>query len=176
MREIIVASANNRAAERLRSLLQSASLFVSNIYTSGAEVLSYASIRPGAVIICGKLSDGMTALALADMLPAGFDLVWLMPSGEISPGYVSNLMTLNMPLNRVEFINTVKVLAATAGEQYVRKSVRSAQEESALRTAKQRLMDRHLISEREAHKLLQNRSMKTGMKLLDVARLVLEEE
>lgn len=176
MREIIIASANERAAEKIKSILQYNSLFVSNIYASGSEILSYASIRPNAIIICGKLSDGMSALTLADMLPNGFDLIWLMPSGEFSPGFVSNLITLNMPINRVEFVNTVRVLAATASEKYERKNVRSKGDEDLLSKAKQRLMERHLISEREAHKLIQRKSMDVGIKLLDVARLIMEEE
>lgn len=176
MREIIIASANERAAENIKGILQSDSLFVSNIYASGSEILSYASIRPDAVIICGKLSDGMSALSLADMLPHGFDLIWLMPSGEILPGFVSNLITLTMPINRIEFVNTVKVLTATASEKYERKVIRSKDQDDLLTKAKQRLMERHLISEREAHKLLQRRSMEAGIKLLDVARMIMEEQ
>lgn len=176
MREIIIASANERAAESIKNILQAESLFVSNIYASGSEILSYASIRPDAVIICGKLSDGMSALTLADMLPNGFDLIWLMPSGVFSPGFVSNLITLNMPVNRMDFVNTVRVLSATVSEKYERKSVRSANDEDLLTKAKQILMERHLISEREAHKLIQRKSMETGIKLLDVARLIIEEQ
>lgn len=176
MREIIIASANGRAAENIKNILQSDSLFVSNIYASGSEILSYASIRPDAVVICGRLSDGMSALTLADMLPGGFDLIWLMPSGEFSPGFVSNLITLNMPVNRIEFVNTVRVLAVTAGERYVRKNLRSKDDEDLLLKAKHRLMERHLISEREAHKLIQRRSMEAGIKLLDIARIIMEEQ
>ncbi|MGN0559630.1 MAG: hypothetical protein ACI4K8_01075, partial [Candidatus Fimenecus sp.] len=89
MREIIVASQNPQAAERIRTILQSDHIFVANLYRSGAEVLSFASIRPDAVVICGKLPD-MTAAELAGMLPNGFDMVWLVPSAEPEPMYPSN--------------------------------------------------------------------------------------
>ena len=39
MREIIVASQNPQAADRIRAILQSEHIFVSNMYRSGAEVL-----------------------------------------------------------------------------------------------------------------------------------------
>ena len=174
MREIIIASQNPQAAERIRSILQSDHIFVGYLYRSGAEVLSFASIRPDAVVICGKLPD-MTAAELAGMLPNGFDMVWLVPSGE--PMFRSNLITLNMPLNRMEFLNTVRMLAANGAEQSrPRKTVRSKEDEALLRGAKERLMARHHLSEREAHKLLQRRSMESGMRILEVARLIAEEE
>lgn len=176
MREIIIASQNPQAAERIRSILQSDHIFAANLYRSGAEVLSFASIRPDAVVICGKLPD-MTAAELAGMLPNGFDMVWLVPSGEPEPMFRSNLITLNMPLNRMEFLNTVRMLAANGAEQSrPRKTVRAKEEEALLRGAKERLMARHHLSEREAHKLLQRRSMESGMRILEVARLIAEEE
>ena len=176
MREIIIASQNPQAAERVRSILQSDHIFAANLYRSGAEVLSFASIRPDAVVICGKMPD-MSAPTLAGMLPNGFDLIWLVPSGEPEPLYRSNLITLNMPLNRMEFLNTVRMLAANGAEQSrPRKIVRSQAEEELLRVAKERLMTRHRLSEREAHKLLQRRSMESGMRILDIARLIAEEE
>ncbi|MFQ9821341.1 MAG: hypothetical protein ACLRXK_09270 [Acutalibacteraceae bacterium] len=69
MRDVIIASANRKSAEHIKSILQRDLLFVSEIYQSGAEVLSYASIRPDAVVVCGRLSDGLPAVSLAETLP-----------------------------------------------------------------------------------------------------------
>ncbi len=175
MRDIIIASQNPQAAEHIRAILQSAHIFAKNIYRTGAEVLAFASIRPDAVVICGKLPD-MPAATLASMLPNGFDLVWLVPSGEAQPLYRSNLISLIMPLNRMEFLNTVRMLCVNESEQTRPRKATRSDEEALLRDAKERLMIRHHFSEREAHKLLQRRSMETGMRLLDVARLITEEE
>ena len=60
MRDVIIASANRKSAEHIKSILQRDLLFVSEIYQSGAEVLSYASIRPDAVVVCGRLSRRLT--------------------------------------------------------------------------------------------------------------------
>lgn len=175
MREIIIASQNPQAAERIRSILQSDHILVGHLYRSGAEVLSFASIRPDAVVICGKLPD-MSAVTLAGMLPNGFDMIWLVPSGEPEPMYRSNLITLNMPLNRMEFLSAVHMLAANGAEQSCpRKTVRTTEQEELLRVAKERLMARHHFSEREAHKFLQRRSMESGLRLLEVARRIAEE-
>ncbi len=175
MREMIVASQNPQAADRIRAILQSEHIFVCNMYRSGAEVLSFASIRPDAVVICGKLPD-MSAAALAGMLPNGFDVVWLVPSGEPLPAFAGNLIALQMPLNRMEFLDTVHMLAATESEPArPRKTVRTQEEKILLRDAKIYLMERCCISEREAYRILQRRAMESGLRMPDVARRVLEE-
>lgn len=121
MRDIIIASANTKAAEHIRQILQSGQMFVENIFASGSEVLYYASIRPGAVVVCGKLTD-MAVVTLADMLPPNFDIILLLPSGEPQTAFFSNMITLNMPLDRMEFLNTVHMLASTKSETYEKKS------------------------------------------------------
>lgn len=175
MRDVIIVSKNPQAAERVRTILQSGRILVNTVYTSGAEVLSYASIRPEAVVVCGKIVD-MPATTLASMLPNGYDVVWLMPSGEPTPLYRSNLSPLQMPLNRMEFLNTVRSLASVESETSRPKLARSAEDEAILQAAKKSLMARQGVSEREAHKLLQRRSMADGIRLIEVARLVLEKE
>ena len=60
MRDVIIASANRKSAEHIKSILQRDLLFVSEIYQSGAEVLSYASIRPDAVVVCGRLTGSLS--------------------------------------------------------------------------------------------------------------------
>lgn len=172
MREIIVASQSPQAAEHVRSILQSDHIFTEKIYRSGAEVLMFASIRPDAVVICGRLPD-MSAQALAELLPNGFDVIWLMPSDAPEPVYISNLVTLHLPLNRMEFLNTVRTLSAN-GAEISPAPRRTAQEEELLNAAKVILQTRYQLSEQEAHTFLQKRSMESGQRLLETASQIVE--
>lgn len=176
MRDIIIASANRKSAEHIKSILQRELLFVSAVYQSGAEVLSYASIRPDAVVVCGKLSDNMPAVSLAETLPPGFDVVHLVSSSDAYQGFVSNMVELTMPLDRLEFISAVRTLVQISSEITTRKKTRSAEENDLLTLAKQRLCENYGISEREAHKKIQKMSMEQGVRLMDVARKILEED
>ncbi|MEG0546337.1 MAG: ANTAR domain-containing protein [Oscillospiraceae bacterium] len=171
MRDIVIASANRKAAERVRNILQSDGLMVSNIYASGSEVLAFSSIRPDAVIVCGKISD-MTAISLSHMLPFKFDMVWLLPSGQVSPLCASNVITLNMPLDRKEFLKTVRVLASSKAESYERNEKRCQKDDEILTNAKKILMAENHISEKQAHHLIQKKSMDTGMNLILTAKLI----
>lgn len=175
MRDVILASQNPQAADRVRAILQSEQIFVTEVCRSGAEVLSFASIRPDAVVVCGKIPD-MTAAALADTLPCGFDVVWLVPSGAAQSGFQSNLIALQMPINRKELLDTVRILAGAQSERIDPRKARSTEEIATLRSAKAVLMARQHLSEREAHKLLQRRAMDAGLKLVQAAQMILTEE
>lgn len=173
MRDVIIASANNHSAERIKTILQSGGVFVRSLLCSGNEVLAFTGVYPRALVVCGRLGD-MTALTLANMLPQGCDVIHLLPSGESQAVFVSNMVEINMPLDRVEFLKTVKVMAATENEVLSRHK-KSDETEEILDRAKRIIMNRHHVSEREAHKILQRRSMESGMKLLELARMIGDE-
>lgn len=176
MRDVIIASANRKSAEHIKSILQRDLLFVSEIYQSGAEVLSYASIRPDAVVVCGRLSDCLPAVSLAETLPPGFDVVHLVSSSDAYQGFVSNMVELTMPIDRVEFVSVVRTLTQLSSDITSRKKTRSVEENDLLTLAKQRLCENYGISEREAHRKIQKMSMEQGVRLMDVARKILEED
>ncbi len=173
MRDVIIASANSNAAEHIKTILQSGGIFAQSVFSTGSEVLSYTGLHTGALVICGKLSD-MTAVSLANMLESGCDMIHLIPSGEAQTVFVSNMVTLYMPIERMDFLRTVKMLCATQDEKLQRREKNSGEEEILMK-AKRIIMNRHHISEREAHKILQRRSMESGMKLVDVARMIGDE-
>ena len=176
MRDVIIASANRKSAEHIKSILQRDLLFVSEIYQSGAEVLSYASIRPDAVVVCGRLSDVLPAVSLAETLPPGFDVVHLVSSSDAYQGFVSNMVELTMPLDRLEFVSVVRTLTQLSSDITSRKKTRSVEENDILTLAKRRLCENYGISEREAHRKIQKMSMEQGVRLMDVARKILEED
>ena len=173
MREIIIASANRQSAEKVRTILQNGRFFVNNIFSSGSEVLSYASLHPDALAVCGKLND-MSAAALAELLPSEFDLIVLLPSGVAQTVFLSNTVCLNMPVNYSELLDTVGMLTATAVLGKKERTEKPQADTQLIETAKKIIMSRHHISEREAHKLLQRRSMETGLKISQLAKMIAE--
>lgn len=174
MKEIIIASVNSKSAERIRAILQSGHISVNRVFSSGREILSYASIQPDIIAVCGKLSD-MSATYLAELAPVGAEIVFLLPSGEPQTAFCSNLVTLTMPVNRAELLDTLRLLGAGEARGFAVKNMRSADEEKAVDNAKRILINRYRISESEAYRLLQRRSMETGIKLTELARIIGDE-
>ena len=132
-------------------VLLNASFSVAGVYSSGAEVLTAVSALPNGVVICARLPD-LSPAQLAQMLPDGFDLIELVSSGQIPVQGYSNVVSLHLPLNRLEFIGMVQTLACasgiacgTHGEQG-----RSSGEKELVARAKALLMRELSLSEPEA--------------------------
>ncbi|MGN0521213.1 MAG: ANTAR domain-containing response regulator [Eubacterium sp.] len=169
MKSIIIAYPVRDVALQLRSLLERDGLYVSHICALGSSVLSIAQdLREGVVICASQLSD-MSAGIVAENLPPYFDVVALSKNGRES--YMGNLINLALPLNRDEFLHTVEVLAYSKSAFTMRKD----DEQELISNAKLILMNRQNISETQAHKYLQNESMHTGKKLVDVAKKIINE-
>ena len=86
-----------------------------------------------------------------------------------------DIFRLASPVRRGDLIASVGMLLRMGHrlEKYVRPR-RSREEESAIREAKALLMDRNGMSEEQAHRFLQKRSMDAGVRLGQAARLVLD--
>ena len=174
MKAILLALPRAQAAVQLKKVLVSASLPVTGTYGSGAEVLTAASALPDGVVVCGRLPD-LSPAQLAQMLPSGFDLVELLSSGQIPLQGYSNVISLHLPLNRLEFVSTVQTLASASGVCFGShgEQGRSSGEKELVFRAKALLMRELSLSEPEAYRLLQKRSMASGLRMADTARHVL---
>ena len=111
MKDIIIAYPNKEVALRLRALLVGEGLRVSHICALGSSALGAAGEKDAGVIICASLLRDMGAGTLAEQLPADFDVVALSKNGKTE--YMGNLITLTLPLDRQEFLQTVAVRAAS---------------------------------------------------------------
>lgn len=176
MKAILLALPRAQAAAQMKKLLVSASIPVAGIYTSGAEVLAAAGALAEGVAVCGRLPD-LSAAQLCQMLPAGFDLIELVSSGQIPVRGYANAVSLRLPLNRMEFLSTVQTLARASGVSFGAhgEQGRSSGEKELVARAKAVLMRERSLSEPEAYRLLQQRSMATGDRMADTARKVLAQ-
>lgn len=176
MKAILLAFPRAQAAAQVKKALLNASFTIAGVYPSGAEVLTAASALPGGVVICGRLPD-LSPAQLAQMLPDGFDLIELVSSGQIPVQGYSNVVSLHLPLNRLEFTNTVQTLTSASSVSLgsYGEPGRTNGEKELISRAKALLMRELSLSEPEAHRLLQKRSMSAGARMADTARSVLTQ-
>jgi hypothetical protein len=113
---------------------------------------------------------------LIPLVTNGFDVVHLVSSSDAYQGFVSNMVELTMPLDRLEFVSVVRTLTQLSSDITSRKKTRSVEENDLLTLAKRRVCENYGISEREAHRKIQKMSMEQGVRLMDVARKILEED
>lgn len=169
MKDIIIAHPVKNIALGLRSILESEGYHVSYVCALGSSVLNIASSVNEGVVICASILSDMGAGVLAENLPYGFDVLALSKNGKEE--YMGNLITMPLPIDRGEFLETVAVLVSTRSSFTQRKD----NDAEIISNAKLVLMSSRNISESQAHKYLQQESMKTGKKLTELAREILND-
>lgn len=110
----------------------------------------------------------MSSAELAGSLPVDFDVVALSKNG--TEQYMGNMITLPLPINTDDFLQTIGVLAASKSGF----TKRSDDDNGYISKAKQALMSFRGMSELQAHKYLQQESMRNGKKLVQTAMDILE--
>ena len=154
-----------KTALAIKEMLERSGLTVSRICAGASSALEIAQQGLCGVIVCPFVMSDMTAAQLAQEAPRGFDVVALSRDGTSQ--YMGNLITLPLPADREDFINTVRTLALSA---------REAQEcgDDIILRAKKALCRLRGMSEPQAHKYLQRLSMESGKKLASAAAEVLD--
>ena len=90
---------------------------------------------------------------------------------------VENLVCLATPLKVNELLQTVEMMEYTLMRKRKRAKAkpkgRSGEEQALLQEAKALLMERNNLSEDEAHRYIQKRSMDNGTGLVETAQMIL---
>ena len=169
MKDIIVVYPSKNIAMKLRALIEKGGYHVSHICAHGSAALEIAQEKRKGVIVCPFVMSDMSSAELAEVLPDGFDIVALSKNG--SEQYMGNMLTLTMPLDLNEFLQTIGILALSQSGF----TKRSESENDYISKAKEALMSVKGMNEAQAHKYLQRVSMNSGKKLLQTAMDILDE-
>lgn len=169
MKDIIIAYPVKETAMQLRSLLENEGFHVSHVCARGSSVLNIAQNLNEGVVVCASILSDMGAGVLAENLPFGFDVVALSKNGI--PEYMGNLVSLPLPVNKTEFLQTIAVLASARASF----TKRSTDDSELISKAKLILMQTSDMGEIAAHKHLQQESMKKGKKITEIAKAIIND-
>lgn len=166
MEKVIVAFEKEKNALYIRDLIESSGLAAVQLCRSGMEVRRLAGQGDEVCVVCGyKLLDG-SAEALFDDLPHGSAMLMIATQPQLDLCVSEGIFQLPAPARREELLEAVALMLTTKGRG----------SDGEVRRAKAILMARRGMSEAEAHRYLQRKSMDKGCKLVDVARAFLEAE
>lgn len=168
LKDVIVVFPVKETALSLRALIEKNGFHVSCVCALGTSALDAAQHTTQGVMVCPFLMRDMSAAELAEQLPNGFDVIALSKNGVEQ--YMGNLITLPLPMDRMEFINTVAMLV-NSKSSFTR---RAEADGDYISKAKQALMSIKGMSEMQAHKFLQKESMRSGKKISAVAMDILD--
>ena len=175
MDRIIIAFANGEAQNRIVELLRSQGVTPAGCFSTGAEVTRLVRKLGTACVVCGFKLQDMTAAALAENLRGLAPVLVISTAGRLAFCEGENLFKLAFPASRADFFSSLELLCQIEARQLRPPVMRKKlSEQKLVAQAKALLMDICRMSEAEAHRFLQKRSMDTGMRLAETAQLVID--
>ena len=174
---VIVAFENDGNSAKIREILESEGEFACLVCRSAAEVKRTVHKQHRCIIVCGfKLADE-TCEDLFHDLSGGCFMLMVGPQARLELSENEGIFKLQTPIRRGELLASVRMLVQF--QRYIPRekgpAKRGEEEQQLIARAKAVLMDRHGMTEEQAHRFLQKQSMDNGAKLTDTARLVLAD-
>lgn len=175
MDRIIVAFENDNNRRRICEMLETSGLTIRSSCRSGAEAIRAARKMSGGIIICGYKLPEMTVTDLAYDLGNLAMILAIAPPQQLELCRNENVFKLPTPFSKADLVSSVRMLLQMEAKHFkVSQPRRSEKETAEINKAKELLMAKNGMTEEEAHRFIQRRSMDTGAKAVETARLIIE--
>lgn len=178
MSSIVVANSNPDFARKIASVFHANGLYVGGICVSGAQLIDFTRkhYHGGVVVSSVKLKD-MPAVNLPRVIGPGYDFVFVVNPQFAGMSESIEYASLLMPLNRMDLIATVNMFLSLSEETpaSIEKKIGAGtlDDKQIIRQAKNLLISRNNLTEPQAHRLIQKKSMDTGKKMIETAMIIL---
>lgn len=177
MLSIIIAFPKIEDANNIKRLLVRNGYEVTATVTSGAQAIGLANEMDEGIVICGYRLFDMLYREVNGYLPKGFEMLLLASPMRLSECTERNLVSLSMPLKVPDLLKTLELMTYN----YMRRKkkersqpkVRSEAEKELISKAKLVLIQRNNMTEEEAHRYIQKTSMDSGINLVEMAEMIL---
>jgi len=176
MDNIILAFESEKTCQNLKELLEGSGTALCLVCRSAAQVRRLVHKQRVTCVVCGyKLRDESSEQLFED-LPESCAMLLIAVQSLLDLVGNEDIFKLPAPVSRSNLIASVRLMLQIGRrlERYTRPR-RSGEEQAVIDSAKALLIDRYSMSEQQAHRFLQKRSMDTGAKLIQTARMVLDE-
>lgn len=177
MQKVIVAFENEVNGAKVREIIESGGVAGCVPCRSAAEVKRAIHKQRLSIVICGFKLPDQSCEDLYQDLPVGCAMLMIGPQARLELCETEGIFKLPSPITRGDLLASVRMLLQM--RRFVPRrdapAPRSEEDKLLVSQAKAVLMDRHGMTEEQAHRFLQKQSMDHGAKLTDTARLVLTE-
>lgn len=175
MSVVVIVLPNIEDAKKIKKILESHGFSRIFACASAALALQEISEHSHGLVISGYRLKDMSYWDLAESLPEHFELI-LLGSPNVISNAGSGILSLATPLKVYELVNTVgMVLRQMEGQARRKRKVkrRSEREDNYIKNAKMLLMERNHLTEEEAHRYIQKRSMDNATNMVETAQMIL---
>lgn len=176
MKHIFVAFTGEKTRHCMANVFSSTDITVGGEYGTGMELLQQCGKVGSGVVLSGDALYDMTAEELSESLPKGFSLMVLADEGKLDHIKGEGITRLKAPVRQSELLEAAQKLFAAMEEQKPRVSQRSDADRALIAKAKHLIMERNTLSEEQAYRFIQKKSMDMGAKMVQTARGILSGE
>jgi response regulator NasT len=174
---IVIAFPKPEIAANMKKILAQSGYPITAVCTTGAQALQSMNSLQDGILICGYRFSDMMYEELYDYLPPGFQMLLIASASNVLEKDVENLVCLALPIKVHDLLQTIEMMeySIVRGRKKRRSQpkARSEEERQLLRQAKGVLMERNGLSEEEAHRYIQKRSMDNGTGLVETAEMII---
>lgn len=175
MDNIIVAFENENNRKRICDLLEASGITVRVSCRSGSEAIRAVRKMSGGIVVCGYKLPEMTATDLAYDLSGQAMILVIAPTQQMELCDNENIFKLPTPFSKGDLLSSVRMLLQMEEKHYRSAPPRRTEKDTAeINKAKELLMSRNGMTEQEAHRFIQRKSMDAGAKAAETARLIIE--
>lgn len=180
MSSILVANTNEDSAKKIAAVLRSGGLNVSGVCAAGSQVINFTNRHyQGGVVVCSEKLKDMPSVNLPRVVGSNYDFVFILKAQPANPTDNQAYIGLFMPINRIELISTVNMLLDLSGisSLSIKKKLAnpSLDEKGVIESAKNLLIERNHMTEAQAHRFIQKKSMDNGKKMVETALIILNQ-
>ncbi|MBQ3669428.1 MAG: ANTAR domain-containing protein [Clostridia bacterium] len=171
MANLVVAFPDKHMNLNVSAMLESGGFAVTRTCMTGNEVMrAFNQIQDG-LLVCAVLFPDRTAEALADDLDGQAMMLVLGRPEQLELCEHPSIFKLKLPATRAELNASISMLMQLFEK---RKPRRTPVQDTLVQAAKEIIMAACNVDEASAHRAMQRYSMRSGAKLVDVARVLLD--
>ena len=162
-------------AKKIRKILLSHGFSNVMAFSTASAVLQEIAHHELGIVISGYHLKDMYYTELADSMPKYYELI-LMGSASTVSEAGSGVLSLTTPLKVYDLVNTVDMILRQMERRWKKEKKpkrRTEREENYIKNAKFLLMERNHLTEEEAHRYIQKRSMDNGTNMVETAQMIL---
>ena len=151
---------------------------VSAACVTGAQAIQAVERLEAGVVVCGIRFADMIYDELKEYLPDTFEMVVIASNAQWQEYGDDDVIYLPLPLKAYDLVDTVSDLLTDIHRRLKREKEkpgkRSYADQGVINQAKTLLMEKNGMTEEEAHRYLQKRSMDNGTNMVETAYMVLQ--
>ncbi len=171
---VFVVFGGDKTANKVAAMLKTGGIYPNAILHTGASLLAALNQYDEGVVVCGTRFKDTVLLDILDFIPDIFHVVTVGTMDHLDDLPNDRVFKLSVPLDRTDLIYSVSMLMNINNHRaLIHNQFRTENEEIIIQQAKAVLIHKYHMTEEQAHRYMQTKSMNTGEKMINIARLIL---